>query len=143
MQSNYTKALAVQKLGEGDKFVVFGNGDIDTKGRVVIGNVTTPVGYGLYVEKGVLAERLKCALKSSTDWSDYVFEKDYKLPSLTEVEKFVIKNKHLPNVPSAQEVVENGIDVAKMDAKLLEKIEELTLYIIQLEKEVNLLKIKK
>lgn len=56
---------------------------------------------------------------------------------LKEVEKFVNLNSHLPNVPSAQEVVNNGINVAEMDAKLLEKIEELTLYLIEQNKKID------
>jgi hypothetical protein len=87
------------------------------------------------VEDGILTEKVKVALKSTADWSDYVFAPTYKLRSLSEVAEFVQANKHLPGVPSASDVVEHGIDVAKMDAKLLEKIEELTLYSIELEKE--------
>ena len=62
---------------------------------------------------------------------------------LDEVETFIEKNHHLPGVPSAQEVVCNGIDMAKMDAKLLEKIEELTLYVLKQQKEIELLKTQK
>ncbi|WP_461075028.1 hypothetical protein [Spirosoma flavus] len=74
-------------------------------------------------------------MKNTIDWSDKVFDDTYQLKRLSEVEQYIKTNKHLPGVPSAKEVVEKGIDVAKMDAKLLEKIEELTLYSIQLEKE--------
>lgn len=70
-------------------------------------------------------------------WADYVFADNYSLAPLSEVEEFILKNRHLPNFPSAKEVMEKGIDVAKMDAKLLEKIEELTLYTISLEKQVK------
>ncbi len=117
----------------GDKVVLRWNND----GQVAIGNVATPNSnlYSLYVEKGILSERFKCAVKTTSDWSDYVFDKKYKLMPLNEVERFVTENKHLPNVPSAEEVVKSGIDMAKMDAKLLEKIEELTLYLIELKKE--------
>ncbi|GAB3746694.1 bZIP transcription factor [Spirosoma pomorum] len=111
-----------------------------TKGEpIVIGSALakTPAGYRLYVEDGILTEKVKVALKSTADWSDYVFAPTYKLRSLSEVSQYVQANKHLPGVPSASEVVEQGIDVAKMDAKLLEKIEELTLYSIELEKENN------
>jgi hypothetical protein len=111
-----------------------------TKGEpIVIGSALakTPAGYRLYVEDGILTEKVKVALKSTADWSDYVFAPSYKLRSLSEVAQYVQENKHLPGVPSASEVVEHGIDVAKMDAKLLEKIEELTLYSIELEKENN------
>lgn len=103
---------------------------------VKIGNVTTPVGYKLYVEEGILTERVQVALKSSADWADYVFAEDYELLPLEEVAEFIEENKHLPNVPSAEELAGKGIDMAKMDAKLMEKIEELTLYVLQL-KESN------
>lgn len=109
----------------------------DIRGRVQIGNGTapTPSGYNLYVENGILAEKVKVALKSSGDWSDYVFYKNYKLMPVQSVEKFIIANYHLPGMPSSEEVVKDGIDLAKMDAMLLQKIEELTLYIIDLKKQ--------
>ena len=105
-------------------------------GGVVIGGGVSkmPVGYSLFVSKGILTEKVKVAVKNTAEWSDYVFAPNYKLRSLTEVENFVKANKHLPGIPSAQEVVAEGVDMAKMDAKLLEKIEELTLYVIELEK---------
>ncbi|GAB3989585.1 hypothetical protein GCM10028807_14810 [Spirosoma daeguense] len=109
----------------------------NSKGEAIIigANVSnTPSGYKLYVEEGILTEKVKVAVKNTSEWSDYVFDNTYKLQDLSEVEKFIQANKHLPGVPSATEVVKKGIDVAKMDAKLLEKIEELTLYSIQLEK---------
>lgn len=94
-----------------------------------------PGNYRLYVADGIMTEKVKVALKNTGDWADYVFADDYKLRSLTEVEAFVKENKHLPGVPSAEEVQKTGIDMASMDAKLLEKIEELTLYLIGIQKE--------
>jgi hypothetical protein len=91
--------------------------------------------YGLFVGRGILTEKVKVAMRNTSDWADYVFKSDYKLMPLNDVESYIAKNGHLPGVPSAEEVKESGIDVAKMDAKLLEKIEELTLYMIQLQKE--------
>lgn len=99
---------------------------------VKIGDVTTPVGYKLYVEDGILTERIQVAPKNSILWADYVFAEDYELKTVEEVAAFVKENKHLPNIPSAQEINEQGFDLGQMDAKLLEKIEELTLYVIQL-----------
>jgi hypothetical protein len=100
---------------------------------VVIGEEVskTPAGYRLYVQDGILTEKVKVAVKNASEWSDYVFTPSYKLTPLAEVARFIEVNKHLPGVPSAAEVVAQGVDVAKMDAKLLEKIEELTLYSIQ------------
>jgi hypothetical protein len=96
--------------------------------------------YRLYVKDGILTEHCRVAVKGTTDWSDFIFDKDYDLMSLNNLEKFINENKHLPNIPSASEVTETGIDVAKMDALLLQKIEELTLYTIQLQKQIDELK---
>jgi hypothetical protein len=70
-------------------------------------------------------------------WCDYVFGKNYRLLSLEEVEEFIGENKHLPNIPKATEVEANGLKVADMSAKMMEKIEELTLYIIDINKRVK------
>lgn len=114
-------------------------------GKVSIGldpnNADTYKGdYRLYVEGGIMTKKVKVAIPYSTEWADYVFEDEYKLMPIEEVEAFIAENGHLPNVPSADEVVESGIDIAKMDAKLLEKIEELSLYVIDLNKENQELK---
>lgn len=113
---------------------------INSTGTVTIGTTTTPSGYKLFVEQGILTEKIKVAIKTSANWSDYVFADNYKLTPLKEVETYLQEHKHLPGIPSAQEVVDNGLDLASMDAKLLEKIEELTLYIIKMEKEIEELK---
>jgi hypothetical protein len=75
-----------------------------------------------------------------TGWADYVFDKNYKLPSLYEVERFIRKNKHLINIPSAKEVEEKGLHLGNTQKRMMEKIEELTLYVIQLQKEIDTLK---
>lgn len=72
--------------------------------------------------------------------ADYVFDEDYKLRPLTEVEQYVQEHKHLPEIPSAAEVKENGMDVAEFQNKLLQKIEELTLYMIEQQKQLEALK---
>lgn len=114
------------------------------QGPVVIGSVSSfPAGYKLFVDDGILTERLKVAVNGSGNWADYVFAEDYKLMPLEDVEAFVKEHKHLPNVPSAEAMVESGIDVATVDAKLMEKIEELTLYILDLQKQINQLKNEK
>jgi hypothetical protein len=113
---------------------------ISANGNVVIGNTTTPSGYKLFVEQGILTEKIKVAVKSGSQWADYVFEPNYSLLPLTETETYIKKYKHLPGIPSANEVVEYGIDVASMDAKLLQKIEELTLHLIAMKKEIEILK---
>jgi hypothetical protein len=82
----------------------------------------------------------KIRYQTENQWSDRVFEKNYPLLSLKETEEFIEKNKHLPNVPSASEVVEKGVAVDVMVSKLLEKVEELTLHVIRQEKEIERLK---
>ena len=72
-------------------------------------------------------------------WPDYVFDKDYELPSLKEVEAHIVENGHLQDIPSAQDVAENGIHLGEMNAKLLQKIEELMLYTIAQENKIKLL----
>lgn len=112
----------------------------DGKVRIGSNNRATPDGYRLFVEQGILTEKVKVAVSTLGDWSDYVFAPDYKLMPLEEVEQFTKENKHLPNVPSASDMVSNGLDVAQMDAKLLEKIEELTLYAVQQNNETKQLR---
>jgi len=122
---------------------------LDVQGGVVrIGSVsnsndwssTNTSGYSLYVQGGVLAEKYKCALHTTSDWSDYVFDKDYKLKPLCDVESYIKDHHHLPDVPSTEDVACDGIDLGSMDATLLRKIEELTLYMLKQQKEIESLK---
>ncbi|GIQ59785.1 hypothetical protein Flavo103_29210 [Flavobacterium collinsii] len=73
-------------------------------------------------------------------WSDFVFKKEYDLPTLTEVEKHIREKGHLENIPSEKEVLENGINLGEINAKLLQNIEELTLYMIDIKKENDQMK---
>lgn len=83
-------------------------------------------------------------IKVDTDtWSDFVFEPTYKLMSLSEINQYISEHKHLPNVPSESEVKENGVDLLEMNKILLQKVEELTLHMIQLNKEIEELTEKK
>ena len=91
--------------------------------------------YNLFVKGGILTEAVRVNLESN--WADYVFNKDYNLKSLSEVEKFINENGHLPNVPSATQVKEDGIELGEMAKIQQEKIEELTLYIIALNKKLE------
>ncbi|MGN7723999.1 hypothetical protein [Chitinophaga sp. 22620] len=101
-------------------------------GNIGIGHTALAPSYKLSVEGTIGARKVKV---TQAAWSDFVFHDDYKLPSLMEVENFVKKNKHLPGIPTEAEVVKDGVDVGEMDKLLLQKIEELTLYIIDLKKE--------
>ncbi|MDT8411425.1 MAG: hypothetical protein RQ875_03100 [Vicingaceae bacterium] len=88
----------------------------------------------------IWATELDLALKE--DFPDYVFDNSYKLMSLVELEKYITKNKHLPNIPTAKQIKEKGMSVGEMQVKQMEKIEELTLYVIELSKQIELLKIE-
>lgn len=94
--------------------------------------------YKLFVAKGLLSEDYGIAPKSS--WSDFVFSKNYNLPKISEVAAFIRENNHLPDVPSAKQVAEEGYSQHDMNKILLQKIEELTLYTIQQQKEIDALK---
>jgi hypothetical protein len=104
-------------------------------------NTATPFAYGLYVQNGILAERVKVAVHTDPlNWSDFVFAPGYKLMPVDSVSNFIQQNGHLPNVPSANDVFTNGVDVAQMDAMLLRQIEELWLHMIELENTNQVLK---
>lgn len=111
---------------------------ITADGNVGIGTPFTnnPQNYKLAVNGFIGAKEIYVE-NTSTTWPDYVFSNDYNLPSLNEVEKFVNENKHLPDVPSAAEVAEKGQAMGEMNAILLKKVEELTLYIIEQNKRMD------
>lgn len=119
-----------------------------TLGFLAVGNFdaafTMPTGnsYRLIVQDGIITEKVKVALRTTADWADYVFEPGYKLMSLEDTEKFTKENKHLPNVPSAEEMAKSGLDVGQTSKMFMEKIEELTLYLIDIKKELNALKLE-
>jgi len=118
---------------------------ITNTGKMIIGHglitgdptIYTPGNYSLYVENGILTEHVHVALHSTVYWADNVFEKNYKLMPIDKLQNYIHKNNHLPGIPSAKEVVKDGIDVGDMDAKLLQKIEELTLYVVQQQKSID------
>jgi len=118
VNNDYTKALCVDRSGYGEVFIVWGNGVVNAK--------------KIYAEEFEIHPNAM-----GISWFDHVFAQDYKLMSLSELEQFIKKNKHLPEIPSEKEVKENGINLGEMQGKLLLKIEELTLYIIEQEKQMK------
>lgn len=108
---------------------------ITTTGNVGIGTAE-PI-EKFEVNGTIRAKEIKV---EAANWPDYVFEKNYKMQSLSELEAFVKENNHLPGIPSKSEVQEKGISLGEMNRKLLEKVEELTLYIIELKKEIDQVK---
>lgn len=105
-----------------------------TTGNVGIGTTDTK-GYKLAVagSAGIVAE--KVVVKKQINWPDYVFNESYNLSPLTDLETYIKKHNHLPEVPSAREVEQEGVDLAKTQSVLLKKIEELTLYVIEQDKQ--------
>jgi hypothetical protein len=106
----------------------------DAQDNIGIGTQQTH-GHKLAVAGSVLAEKVK--VKLQVNWPDFVFEPSYKLPSIAEMEAYIKQHKHLPGIPSAAEVAENGLDVGDNQAALLEKIEQLTLIIIDQHKKLE------
>ncbi len=101
--------------------------------------VTIPAGstYKMAIGGGILTEKVRVATNGTTFWADFVFDKDYKLRPLSEVESYIKANNHLPEIPSTADVSKNGIDLAETQALLLQKVEELTLYVIQQNKKIE------
>ena len=121
-------------------FVIRTNGAdqvfVDANGRMGIGNLPTSP-HRLAVRGSIICEELKVELVA--DWPDYVFAKDYDLMPLQELKSFIDTHHHLPNIPKASDIQKDGFEVGEMNRKLLEKVEELTLYIIQQNERIDAL----
>ena len=127
-------------------FVQAGGGDLllvpFETGQVGIGVTSTGTmpsnDYLLAVDGKIIVEEVRVEVSGS--WPDYVFKSDYELTPLNILENQIIENGHLPGIPSAEEVENNGFDLGDMQKKMVEKVEELTLYVIELKKEIEALK---
>ncbi|MEL6987358.1 MAG: hypothetical protein AAGK97_05960, partial [Bacteroidota bacterium] len=124
--------LFVQSNTNGNTYLVTGGG------KIGVGTTNIPADYRMALDGNLIAEEVRVQL--SGDWPDYVFEEDYQLQSLAKVESYIEKQGHLPGVPSAKVVEQEGHHLGAIQRTLLEKIEELTLYTIQQQKEIETLK---
>lgn len=131
-EENATNSYFLKAMDEGNQMTAF---IINGKGNVGIGT-DNPSSFKLAVEGSIAAREILVTLQ--TPFPDYVFNSNYDLRNLDSLENFINKNKHLPGIPSATDVQKDGrIPLGEMNNKLLEKIEELTLYIIELNKKVQ------
>jgi len=108
---------------------------LKTTGKVVIGDtsqISTPTGYNLFVQNGILTEKVKVAVRTTSEWSDDAWD---STPTIEEVQSSIVQKRHLPDMPSAESLVQTGYDVQKMDAKLLAQVEWLWQHMIQLSAE--------
>lgn len=124
----------------------FKNYGTDTYLPITTGGLTLVNDYGM--NKAMINNKggiwcQEVIVQYDNPWADFVFDESYKMMTLPELESFIIKNKHLPEIPSAKEIETTGINLGEMDAKLLQKIEELSLYIIDLQKRINALENQK
>lgn len=133
---NFVRALSVFNTvtnASGDEtFAVYGDG------RTAIGSSYVAPGYKLAVNGKIITEEVVVQLRAS--WPDYVFSNNYNLKPLSEIEEYIKANNHLQNIPSAIEIEKNGVSIGNIVAKQMEKIEELTLYLIEQHKQIEELK---
>ncbi|WEA00542.1 hypothetical protein [Mucilaginibacter sp. SJ] len=114
------------------------NGNSIFNDGLSIGTQTMPSGYKLAVNGSAIASAVFVKLYSA--WPDYVFKKEYQLPTLSAVKTYIDQNQHLPEIPSANEIAKDGQNLGEMNRLLLKKVEELTLYLIEKDKETRELK---
>jgi hypothetical protein len=126
--------LLFQTRSNADVAGEFNTMSLDHNGNVGIGTTNTN-GAKLAVNGEIQAKKIKVTLQG---WPDYVFADDYELKSLEEIEAYIKEKKHLPGIPSQKEVDEKGLDLGDMQAKMMEKIEELTLHMIELKKQLKI-----
>ncbi|MDX1410483.1 MAG: hypothetical protein R3330_20175, partial [Saprospiraceae bacterium] len=129
--STVDETFFLNKLTSHDVVIAQGGGDVG------IGTSYVPAGYRLSVAGKVIAEELRVQLQGA--WPDYVFADTYQLRPLDDLEAEIAEYRHLPGIPSAEAVAREGIAVGEMQAMMMEKIEELTLYILQLHGRIGVL----
>jgi hypothetical protein len=112
------------------------NGDLGIPGNLSLGT-TDSKGYKLAVNGNMIANSVTVKMYP---WADFVFKKEYNLRSLPEVKAYIDKNHHLPEIPSELEVIKNGLDLGQMNKLLMQKVEELTLYLLEQHQQIETLK---
>ncbi len=139
-QAGAKEAFTIEKNSKDYAFYIKAGGNIGigtnapTTALTVVGTISST---GALVNGNITCKEVEVTLSG---WPDYVFDKEYKLSPLSEVEKYIKENGHLPGISSAKEIEQNGLSLGEMNKQLMQKVEELTLYVIQLQKEVNELK---
>lgn len=118
-----------------DALLMKTNGAITLNGKVGINTENTTNGFALAVDGGIISTEVY--VMRVENWPDYVFNKDYELMSLSDLKLFIETHHHLPNLPSEEEIQENGYEISEMQSLLLQKIEELTLHILQQEERIS------
>jgi len=108
---------------------------VNTTGNIGINTTYVPSGYQLAVNGAAIATAVTVQLRNI--WPDYVFKKSYRLRPLSEVQSYIDQNQHLPDMPAAAELEKKGLNLGEMNAILTKKIEELTLYLIEKDKQIN------
>ena len=125
----FNTTVANKAINSNNNFYVFTNGTVGVNTNYI------PSGYQLAVNGSAIATAVTVQLKSN--WPDYVFKKDYQLPSLQEVKTYIDQNQHLPEVPSAEQIAKDGLNLGEMNKLLMKKVEELTLYMIEMKEEIK------
>ncbi|MFK7935940.1 MAG: hypothetical protein AB8G22_20675 [Saprospiraceae bacterium] len=147
---------ATLRVQSGSQFMLFDGNEVDANGNIYfnhntehdlyvgtgggqlgVGTTNVPAGYRIAVDGNMIAERVRVRL--SQNWPDYVFQSDYQLMPLTELQQNIADNGHLPNIPAAAIMEKDGQDLGEMQVKMMEKIEELTLYILELHERIETL----
>jgi hypothetical protein len=113
----------------------YGTGNAYISGVVGIGTTTVPPGYAFAVNGSAIATSF--TVQSYGSWPDYVFKPSYQLPSLNLVKAYIDQNHHLPDVPSAEQVAKDGLNLGDMNKITMQKVEELTLYLIKKDEKID------
>ena len=155
--SGNTAYLGFNIRRNGSTWYLKGNGTVnggaliwsDASGNLIFANVEPTGGSGQQVATSNMNDNINLILYNNgllqakevkvtlTGWPDYVFGEEYKMMSLNETERYIKENGHLPGVPSARELEDEGLSLGEMNARLMQKVEELTLHVIELQKQID------